>query len=95
MAGLLLVLSVLFRGRLGWRLLNLIIALFLVEIITLIIIGHFSGYTGYKILDSFNLEWLAYMNLFTGLPWLLGLGAGSIWCFQRGKSKQHTDDQVN
>jgi len=27
----------------------------------------------------FNLWWLAYMNQFIGLPWLLGLGIGGLW----------------
>jgi len=85
MAFFLLVLSILFRGFLRWRLLNLMIALFIVEIITLTIIAYFSGYTGIGILDSFNLEWLAFMNIFIGLPWLLGLGTGSVWHIIRRK----------
>jgi hypothetical protein len=85
MAVLILIVSSTFRGFLRWRILNLIGALCIVEILTLTIISYFSGYTGMRILNAFNLEWLAYMNIFIGLPWVLGLGAGSIRLIIRRK----------
>jgi hypothetical protein len=31
------------------------------------------------VLDPFNLQWLAFMNLSIGLPWVLGMVIGNIW----------------
>jgi len=78
MALLLFLTSALFRGCLRWSPLGLVLALLVFEIATLLIVGYFSGYTGARVFNLFNLAWLAYMNLFTGLPWLAGLGLGSI-----------------
>ncbi|MCX6908374.1 MAG: hypothetical protein NTY01_10070 [Verrucomicrobia bacterium] len=46
---------------------------------TLIIIDHFSGFGWLQLLDLYNLNQLVYINWFIGLPWLIGLGLGSLW----------------
>jgi hypothetical protein len=83
-AFLILFASAFFYGRLRWKLTNLLIALLIIEILTLFIIGDFSGYSGFEIFDSFNLDWLLYLNIFIGLPWLLGLLPGII--LRKGKN---------
>ncbi|MEN8188443.1 MAG: hypothetical protein ABFS19_01255 [Thermodesulfobacteriota bacterium] len=87
-ANLLFGVSILLRGFLGWRLLNLVAALAIVEIILLVIIGTFTGNTGPEFLNHFNLYWLFFINLFTGLPWILGITAGSVWHARRYKKGQ-------
>jgi len=78
MAVLLFLTSALLRGGLRWPPLGLVLALLVFESAMLLTVGYFSGYAGAQLFSRFNLAWLAYMNLFTGLPWLAGLGLGSI-----------------
>jgi hypothetical protein len=88
MAVMLFILSALLRGAAKWHWVNLVAALAIVEIITMAIISYFTGYTGAEIFDSSNLEWLAFMNKYIGLPWLLGLGIGSLWLKIRRQRSQ-------
>ena len=76
---ILFIMAALFRGRMKWHWSNLIAALAIIEIITLAIISYLTGYTGLEIFDTSNLQWMAFMNKYIGLPWLLGLGLGSLW----------------
>jgi hypothetical protein len=76
---LILIVGIALRRGLRWPASDLILGLLLPEIITLSIIAKFSGFTWLEMFDPFNLWWLAYMNEFIGLPWLLGLGIGSLW----------------
>ncbi len=79
MAVLIFVLAVVLRRALRWRVPDFILGLVAAELVALGIIAYFSGFTGWELFDRFNLSWLAGMNLFLGLPWLAGLGAGSLW----------------
>jgi len=79
MAILLIVVAVAFRRGLRWDALDFVLALTVAEVITLSVIAYFSGLTWLKAFDSFNLSWLAGMNLFIGLPWLVGFALGSLW----------------
>jgi hypothetical protein len=79
MALLMLILTVALRRGLRWAVIDLLLAILVVEIITLSVIASFSGLTWLAAFDSFNLSWLVFMNWFIGLPWLVGLMAGSLW----------------
>jgi hypothetical protein len=57
----------------------MVVGLVLAECLTLATIGSCSGYKWSRILDSFNLEYFAFLNLFIGLPWVLGMVIGNIW----------------
>ena len=82
---MLFILSTLLRGAAKWHWVNLVAALAIVEIITMAIISYFTGYTGLETFDTSNLQWLAFMNKYIGLPWLLGLGIGSLWMMKKGQ----------
>jgi hypothetical protein len=73
---LILVFAVVVRRAFRWRASDFILGLLAVEAIVIRLIAHVSGLSGFEALD---LSWLAFINLFIGLPWLLGLGAGSLW----------------
>lgn len=59
-----------------WRVGDCFLTLFLVEVLSLFVIGHFSGSHG---IDYFNLQWLGFLNLFVGLPWLGGFVVAALW----------------
>jgi hypothetical protein len=61
------------------------VGLVLAECLTLATIGGCSGYVWGEILDSFNLEYFAFLNLFIGLPWVLGMVIGNIWLKRSAK----------
>ena len=67
-----------FRYFLRWPWSSLILGLVAVEIFALLVIGNFSGATGSELLSRFNLDWLAFVNLFIGLPWVAGVGIGEL-----------------
>jgi hypothetical protein len=81
-------LSFALRYKYDWRLIDMVLGLLVVELITLSIIGSFSGSTWLHLFHPFNLRWLAFMNLFMGLPWLLGFGFGSLWLIY---SRRHSE----
>jgi hypothetical protein len=64
--------------RLGWSWFSLLGGLAVVEAISLLTVGYFSGAMGPELLSPFNLLWLAYINLVLGLPWILGAAIGSV-----------------
>ncbi|MFH0824166.1 MAG: hypothetical protein V2B18_15550 [Pseudomonadota bacterium] len=67
-----------FRAFRGWKSQDFVAALLSMEVITLLIIADISGYTGAASFHHFNMEWLIGLNLFFGLPWILGMGLGEI-----------------
>jgi|SRR5690349_14386396 len=67
------------RRGLRWSAVDFIGSVLPIEFLTLVIVGSFSGFSGSAILDRFNLEQLAFLNLFVALPWFAGLGVGSVW----------------
>jgi hypothetical protein len=79
MAVLILVCAIVFRRVLRWHVLDFVLGWFAAEFVTLCVIAHFTGFTGLEVFNHFNLSWLAFMSLFVGLPWLVGLGIGSLW----------------
>ncbi len=66
------------RWRLGWDFLDFMLTALSIEAISLLIISHFSGFTGLEVFHWFNMEWLKDMSRFTILPWFLGFGVGSL-----------------
>jgi hypothetical protein len=76
---LILILGVVFRRALRWHVLDFLFGLLAAEFLALCTIAYFSGFTGLELFDLFNLTWLGFVSLFLGLPWLVGLGVGSIW----------------
>lgn len=76
---LILLLAVALRRATQWRLMDFIAGLLAAEAATLLIIGCFTGYRWLQLFHSCNLNQLVYTNCFIGLPWLLGLGLGSLW----------------
>ncbi len=74
MGAFILVLSVTLRYKFLWRLGDVVSGLLVVEFITLSMIGFFSGSTWLHLFDPFNLRWLAGMNLYIGVPRLVGFG---------------------
>ncbi len=76
---LILLLAVVLRRTARWRVLDFITGLLAAEAVTLIIIDHFSNFGWLQLLDSYNLNQLVYVNWFIGLPWVIGLGLGSLW----------------
>ena len=95
MAILIFLLAVVFRRAFRWIVLDFILGLLIVEVITLAVIADVSGLTGLETFDSFNLLWLAFMNLFIGLPWLLGYGLGSLWLRYLGHHAQDTQPSAS
>jgi hypothetical protein len=87
MGALIVGLSFALRCRFRWRVIDVVLGLLVVEFMALSIIGYFSGSTWLHLFHPFNLRWLAFMNLFMGLPWLLGFGFGSLWLIY---SKRHS-----
>jgi hypothetical protein len=86
MAILILGVGIALRRGLRWPVADLILGLLLTEIVTLSIIAKLSGSTWPETFNPFNLWWLAFMNIFIGLPWLLALVIGSVWL---GYSNRH------
>lgn len=77
-AGLLvLAFGILVRRHLGWRFRDFLGAAVAAEVALLLLVSHFSGASGARLLDPFNLRWWAFLNLFVGLPWLGGYVLGS------------------
>lgn len=75
-AGILISLfSILLRAKYKWSLSSLLISLIPVEMVTMFMV--MSGSGSFSI-DSFNLRWLAGLNLYIALPWLIGIGIGSV-----------------
>lgn len=83
-AFLIFTLAILMRAGFRWAPLDFILGVLPVEVMTLLGIAFFSGYTWFGIFDSFNLLWLGWLNLYLGLPWLAGPLLGSVWLKARG-----------
>ena len=79
LALLLLAFAIFLRRTCRLSLWVMVVSLMLAECLTLAIIGSFSGYVWGEILDSFNLEYLAFLNLFIGPPCVLGMVIGTSW----------------
>jgi len=86
LAGILLVGGAALRLVSGWPLAVLAGGLLLVEVVALLLIGYFSGLTGWNLLDPFNLRWLAYVNLFIGAPWIAGGALGAAIAASRRRT---------
>lgn len=75
-AGILISLfSIFLRAKYKWSLTSLLVSLIPVEVVTMFMI--MSGSGSFSI-DNFNLRWLTWLNLYIALPWLIGIGIGSI-----------------
>jgi hypothetical protein len=80
MAVLLVLFAGILRGVFRWPVVDFGIILLVTEITTLLIINHVFGAAWYGIFNLGNLWWFGFINLFTGLPWIVGFCIGSIWC---------------
>ena len=74
-----LLLAVVLRRAARWRVADFILGLLVAEVITLIVISHFSGFTWGEIFEPFNLGWLLSISAFIAPSWILGFGLGSFW----------------
>lgn len=74
---LLLSSSMILRYTFRWSWYSLLGGLALVEVITLVLIGYFSGSGGADLLSPFNLRSLLFANIFLAIPWLAGAAIGS------------------
>lgn len=78
-AGILIfVFSVLLRYRFKWPGKQMLIFLLPNQLIILLVISYFSGYSGTEYFNEFNLHWLLYIDFFIALPWIMGIITGSI-----------------
>ena len=86
---LLLVMSTLFRGGLRWRWQNLAISLAIavaaVVIVSMALIKQFTA--DYSVFDFYSLNILTFWGMCIMLPWLLGLGVGSLWLMKKPQSE--------
>lgn len=62
------------RIRLRWSCASLVGGLALIEGLALLTIGYFSGT---DLFSTRNLRWLASINIYIGLPWIIGVAIGS------------------
>lgn len=83
MAVLIAIFGLTLRCIAGWHFWDFIIGVLPVEFFTLLIISFFSGYTWFRLLDTYNLHTLFEISLFILPPWLLGyaLGCGCMKVF--------------
>jgi hypothetical protein len=91
LAALLLLLPIILRVYLRWDVASLLAGLMLVEACILGLVGYYSG--SWNLLSSFNLNWIASVNLFVGAPWLAGIAVGSAlrWHAARRKTPDAGD----
>jgi len=75
-AVLLVILAFILRRNLLWRAGDFLLTVVLVGVLSLAIIGRFSGTQGF---NYFNLHWLGFINLFIGLPCLGGFALAALW----------------
>jgi hypothetical protein len=78
MAAFIFGLAIFFRAVLKWEGGVFGASLLGVEIFTLCVISHFTGFVWLEVLDPFNLRWLAVMNVFFAAPWAIGFFVGSL-----------------
>jgi len=81
---LILVVSTFIRIKLKWRNLNMILYLIPLQMLVLIGMSYFSGYSVLRIVFSFDLlldffQWLLLVDLFIAMPWVVGVFTGSFW----------------
>ena len=75
---LILIASIILRYKFKWQSLQMLIALLPTQLIILLCISYFSGFTGTEIFDSFNLLWLLFIDLFVVVPWIIGIFIGNF-----------------
>lgn len=78
-AGILIfIFAIILRFGYHWPVKVLVLSIIPILGLTLLGIGIFSGYIGTDLLNPFNIMWFFYLNLFIGIPWLVGIGVASI-----------------
>jgi len=78
-AGILIfILSFVLRYKLHWKISHMLISLIPTQLIILLCISYFSGFTGLELFHWFNLHWLLSIDLFICVPWGLGIIVGII-----------------
>ncbi len=60
-----------------WSKQEFLVSLCPFPVAVLFIVGHYSGFTGRDLFNSFNLVWVSGVSLVIGVPWLAGTGLGS------------------
>lgn len=90
---LILAASIAMRCKLKWPILHMILYLIPTQLIVLISMSYFSGYHLFQILCSFDLfydflQWLLFVDLFIGVPWIMGVFIGSLILKMKNKDKK-------
>ncbi len=86
MAIFILLFSTYLRAWSRWPVADLLLGIVPVELMLFFFIGYASGLIGTEYFHWFNLKWFASVNLFLGLPWLVGLLLGSVLLSRKGKA---------
>ena len=91
---LILATSFLTRYKLKWATLHMILCLIPTQLIVLLCISYFSGYTVFQIFSSLDLfhdflQWLLLVDLFVATPWIIGICVGSFILKRRTETICH------
>jgi len=79
--------SIFIRYKFRWSISHMILSIIPTQIIILLCTSYFSGYTGLRIFNLFNLEWLMFVDLFVCIPWIAGIFVGG---FFKNRKKEKT-----
>jgi hypothetical protein len=83
---LMFLLAVMFRGGLGWSMLELLLSLVWAPFLAISATSYLSGMTWQQILGGFNSKGLVTLGVSIAAPWLVGLLVASR--ASRGKKQQ-------
>lgn len=92
-AFLILAASIAMRYKFKWPISHMIICLIPTQLIVLISVSYFSGYSLFQLLGSFDLfydflQWLLFVDLYIGVPWIIGVFIGSLILKMKKKDKK-------
>ncbi len=84
---LILVVSFLLRYRSKWPILQMLLCLVPTQLIILLCISYFSGFTGWELFNAFNFDWLLFIDLFIAAPWIVGIFIASVFLMKKTTSQ--------
>lgn len=76
---LVLLAAVVWAMLVPWSKVEFLVSLCPVPVVVLLVVAHYSGFTGSELFNSFNLAYVAQICLVLGLPWLAGTVLGSYF----------------
>lgn len=97
---LILATSISMRCKLKWPILHMILCLIPTQLIVFISMSYFSGYHLFQLLSSLDLfydflQWLFFVDLFIGAPWIIGVFIGSLILKMKNKDKKISHNAVS